>query len=281
MARAHVEFIQAQAVPWTQGYPGGQRDDVESKVLSYDPDNGAATAILRYPAGWRRDRPEVFGCDEEFFVLDGALTINGQRYHPHSYGYFPAGYPRQGAISEAGAVLLTFFEGPAETAKPGQGFRIDGGLVPFIDTLSMPWAPVTHDPKVPVGLMTKTLRIDPDTKERTWMNARLPGGVRDGFLGAQEYHPVVEEVFLLAGDLFLERGVLQAGGYFWRPPPIKHGPFGTRAGLMMIARTKGGPLVNHWTEEKYPFTFTPPHKVDLPPELQAYGAKPYACMTVY
>ena len=107
---------------------------------------------------------------------------------------------------------------------------------------------------MPTGFLTKTQRIDPDTGDRTWLNAQQPGGVPDGFMGSREYHPVAEEMFILSGDLYVERGVMRTGAYFWRPPDIHHGPFGTRAGMFMLGRTKGGPLVNYWTEEKYKST---------------------------
>ena len=275
MARPHIEFIQAQALPWQRGLYGGARDDVETKILSIDDETGASTAIVRYPAGWRRDDEEYLCADEEMFLLAGDLQINEIEYRTFGYVYLPAGHVRRRAASQNGAVVLTFFEGEPRQGVGGENFRADGGLVEHIDTNLQEWKLHTSDPKVPTGLLTKTQRIDPDSHDRTWLNARQPGGVVDGYMGPREYHPVVEEMFVLSGDLYLERGVMRAGGYFWRPPDIHHGPFGTRCGMFMLGRSKGGPLVNYWTEEKYRFTFDPPHQPDLPPELEQYGRQPY------
>ena len=57
MARPHIMFIQAQALPWRRGLYGGGRKDVRVKVLSIDTKNGDSTCIIRYPAGSNRPRP--------------------------------------------------------------------------------------------------------------------------------------------------------------------------------------------------------------------------------
>ena len=44
MGRPHIEYIQAQALPWQRGLNGGSaRPDVESKILSLDSDDGGVT----------------------------------------------------------------------------------------------------------------------------------------------------------------------------------------------------------------------------------------------
>jgi hypothetical protein len=156
MARPHIEFVQVQALPWRRGLYGGARPDVDVKMLSLDADSGASTAIVRYPAGWARTTEEYLCADEEFFVLDGELTINGIGYAGMHYGYLPAGHRRRTAVSVRGAVLLTFFESEPKRGSGGERFRTDGGLVEHLDTNIQTWKPVSHDPKVPVGLMTKT-----------------------------------------------------------------------------------------------------------------------------
>lgn len=276
MARPHIEFIQVQALPWQRGLYGGARPDVDVKMLSLDSDTGASTAIVRYPAGWERRTAETLGTDEEFFVLAGELAINGRRYGGMHYGYLPAGHERRHAVSSKGAVLLTFFEGEPKRAQGSERFRRDGGLVEHLDTNTQVWKPVSHDPKVPTGLQTKTQRIDPDTRERTWLNCRHPGLNEPGMMGSKEAHPVVEEIFLLSGDLNLNWGTMRLGAYLWRPPGVWHGPpGGTRFGYLFVARSKGGPLVNHWTEEKFPVVLDPPYAPVLPAELAPYGRTPY------
>lgn len=281
MARAHVEFIQSQALPWRRGLHGGARDDVESRVLSFDAGSGACSVLLRYPAGWRREGPERLAADEELFLIDGDLSINGVTYAPHTYAYLPAGHERREAVSERGAIVLTFFEAEPRAAESGETFREDGGLVEFIDTHMFEWKAATHDPKIPPGLLTKTLRIDPDTQDRTWMNSIAPLARPEGFMGPTEWHPVVEEMYQLSGELAGELGIMRAGAYFWRPPDVKHGPYGTRTGYLSFWRSKGGPLVNYWSDEMYPLSYKAPHAPVLPPEMEKFGRTPWEGLTPF
>jgi hypothetical protein len=93
---------------------------------------------------------------------------------------------------------------------------------------------------------------------------------------------VVEEIYLLSGDLHLNWGTMRTGAYLWRPPGVLHGPpGGTRFGYMFVARSKGGPLVNHWTEEKFPVTLYPRHAPVLPPDLAPYGRAPMTGLEPY
>ena len=80
MARPHTEFIQVQALPWQRGLHGGARNYVQSKVLSVDYESGASTVKVRYPPGKSRSEPEILRADEEMFVLDGDLVVNGVNY---------------------------------------------------------------------------------------------------------------------------------------------------------------------------------------------------------
>jgi hypothetical protein len=239
------------------------------------------SAIVRYPPGWSRGEPERLGADEEFFVIEGEIAVNGIDYRPYTYAYLPAGTERRQAESPRGAVVLTFYEAEPRIAGGSETFRAEAAMVEYVDTNLVEWKPVTLDDLVPVGLMTKTLRIDPDTQDRTWLNTIAPGWNREGNLSRRESHPVVEEMYQLAGVLAGDRGVLHPGAYFWRPPEVAHGPYGTRTGYLAILRCKGGPLVNRWTEAEHPFTFSPVHAPDLPPELEPYGRKAWTGGGVY
>ena len=57
-----------------------------------------------------------------------------------------------------------------------------------------------------------------------------------------EIHPVVEEMYLLAGEVHGDRGIMRPGAYFWRPPFVPHGPYGTQTGNLYFFRTRGGGL---------------------------------------
>jgi hypothetical protein len=77
-------------------------------------------------------------------------------------------------------------------------------------------------------------------------------------------------MFLLSGDIVGERGVMVAGAYFWRPPHLWHGPFGSRGGNQCLIRFLGGHHVNHWSKDALRFTFDPPHAPVLPDHLKGY-----------
>ena len=82
MARPHIEWIQAQALPWRRdGIPA--RPGAEAKILSRDPESGAVSCILRYPPGYARGA-EWLRSDEEFWILDGGIEVDGTSYGPHT-----------------------------------------------------------------------------------------------------------------------------------------------------------------------------------------------------
>lgn len=121
-------FIQAQMIPWASGYHGALYGDVHSKVLSKDDTDGSATVIIRYPSGWERSEPHSLSCHEEVLVLDGTISINGRLHEKHTYGFLPAGYPREKLSSSHGAVLLTMFYG-VPTAVKGSTSNFDAKLL--------------------------------------------------------------------------------------------------------------------------------------------------------
>jgi hypothetical protein len=268
MSREHLEFIQSQRLRWRRGLPGGARPEVDVRVLSADPQSGASSLVVRYPAGWNQSGEQRLAADEELFVLDGELLINDRRFGLHSYAYLPAGYRRLTAVSPAGAVVLTFFSAtPSLDPSLPDPNPVATGLVEYLDVVGMPWEFRPHAQMRP-GCGRKSLRQDPRTGDETWLLTSPPHGVPPGGQGAQETHPTVEEVFVLIGDLHGNCGVMRPGAYFWRPPGILHGPYGSRLGATSLYRTKGGPLVGNWTTEKIPFRFDPPYHPVIPASLE-------------
>ena len=272
MARPHIEFIQSQVLPFQTGLYGGARPEVEMRILSIDEEHGDASTMLRYPAGWARTEPEYLSEDEEFFVLEGALEINGRQYGKHHYAHLPKGYLRNSQSSSGGAVVLTFFSGEphAESSdSPGDGFD-NKRLVEQIDTLNYPVMEHVGDAMNtpdwdPTGTFHKSLYEDPYTGERTWMIGMMAHWSTD----LCETHPVVEEEFSILGDLCFPMGVFRDGGYFWRPPGIEHGPFASWGGTLHLVRCKGGPFATEWSRSPGP-TWHPDYTPILPPDYQAH-----------
>jgi len=282
MGRAHVEFVQSQIVPWQKMLGTAGRLGAESKVLSHDPETGACTAIIRYPAGYTRGE-EYLAADEEFFVIEGGLEISGTEYGTHAYAYLPAGFPRSSATSANGAVVLTFFEGEPLThqGKPPAGALDDRKLIPHIDTYTAPWGESLVDPLLRSTVQYKWLREDPDNGEQTWISCAPPGYRHEGFESPMETHPYVEEMFMLAGELRGNTGRMTPGAYFWRPPGILHGPYETRLGNFCFFRFKGGPITIDWSDEKIRYTFDAPYRPALPKEFRDLLANPADSAALY
>jgi hypothetical protein len=103
------------------------------------------------------------------------------------------------------------------------------------------------------------LREDPDTHDQTWIVGALPFWRED----RAEIHPTVEEAFALSGEVLLgERGIMYAGGYFYRPAYVPHGPLISGPGGLWFFRTRGGSLDISYT--------VPPHGEQV---VQSYLAK--------
>ncbi len=273
--RPHTEFIHAQLLPWRRIGTEAARPDAEYKFLSRDEDTGACSALIRYPAGWSKTGAEYITADEEFYVLSGEIEINGTHYGFDTYGFLPSGFPRESMSVRAGAVVLTFFSAEP-TIKAGKAEWDASRLVRKIDALHMPWDMSLNDPKLAhLGISRKDLRKDPVTGERTFLSMILPHSEPPGCEGPQERHPIVEEAYVISGSLTGPQGTMEPGAYFWRPPAIAHGPFGTRWGCVTLIRFVGGEHKNIWSETSAPFDFDAPYDPILPEDLSAFAYAPW------
>jgi hypothetical protein len=283
MARPWIEFLYAQALPWTAGLSGDARPDVDSKILSKDDNAGDASVIIRYPAGWHRDAPEALNAEEEFYILDGSIEINGQLYTRDCYGCFPAGYVRNQVQSKTGCVALTFFDREPTLSNNLSNTFEQKDLVPFINTLDMKWDASTADPTLEwMGNRRKVLKWDHQYDQKgTFLFATSPHIYPENWACPQLTHPCVEETFMLGGELTGPFGKMNRGAYFWRPEEKPHGPFGTREGGFALIRFKYGKHVNVWGDTDVPYSFDFPYKPELPPALSAYGNAPYEGTATY
>ncbi|MFV8817027.1 cupin domain-containing protein [Haliea sp. E17] len=273
MSRDHVEFVQAQELAWEADpvFPG-----LERKLLSVDHDTGARTQLQRYPEGYQRSDPQGLACNEEFFVLEGCFYLNQFVYSPGCYGFFPAGFERSKCYMPENAVVLRFFDHePAlySSDKAGADARAQGReAIPCLDTYRMSWDTTVHDVRLThLGLARKNLRIDPVTGQRTFLFMTSPQSHPINFRGLQESHPTPEESYQISGDLSGHLGTMHAGAYFWRPPHIPHGPFGTRGGSVSLIRFVEGEHVNIWTDEQHAFNYNPPYQPVLPDWMERKG----------
>ncbi len=276
MARPHIEFVQCQALAWHDLGENAIRPNVQAKRLSRDPESKAATTILRHPKGWTFDEEHYLDGDEELFILDGALIINDVTYGIGDYAFLPAGYQRTHMSAPDGAAVLTFLEGQHKRifGDPPDGMYNADKLVLRIASDDVEWGGST-DPNVAApGVRRLGLRKDPDTGDTTWLLDIDETGMGND-VNRLETHPVVEEVFVLSGEMHMPMGVLKQGAYFWRPPDIPHGPVGTKTGALGFFRCKGGPLTTDWSEETYPVNWNAPYDPILPDDKRAELADSY------
>ncbi len=270
MARPHIEFVQAQHLPWE---PFPSRPGVSMKRLSQDEETGALSAILRYPAGWRA--PEgTLAMDEEFFVLDGVVNHGGTHYEADCYAFWPRFFPRRAISTRSGATVLTFLSAPSSPPRPFDPTQ----LTERIDVREGEWKADLAGMGLEVMANTariRRLRSDPDTGEVTYITATIPYWQES----QPERHPVIQEFFCLAGEIAGPQGIMRAGAYVWRPANVTHGPYGSVTGAVFLFRSHGGPQS---TEHDPPvrFRFDPPHRPVLPDELLAVGA-PAPAITRY
>ena len=281
MGRPHIEFFQSQLLPWEAAAGGGYHQGVEIKTLSRDDQSGACSLLLRYPPGWGQEGQRYIDVDEELIVLGGALEINAVEYSDQCYAHLPAGFERRQASSPEGATVLTFLSGTPESVDGAAATAIydEARLVERIDTFSAARSTDVTELGVKLtdeiadgfyGFVHLLYREDPYTHDQTWMLAAPPlwrGGV-------VEIHPVVEEMYLVAGDMAANTGLMKPGAYFWRPPGIPHGPFGSKTGNLMFFRTLGGPLATEFEPGEEHFSWSPEHRPVLPPALRQYAGQP-------
>ncbi len=235
MPRPHIEFIRQQDVDWQAGIV--PIDGVLTRYLSRDVESGAVTMINRYPAGTAVRQPYSIDVDKEFFVLRGGMRINEIDYVAGDYAYLPAGFERYATVATEECDVLTFYEGKDATTS--------GEPVPRIRATEAEWGAASDPHVANASIRRLVLRPDTPSGERTWL-LRLDTDEPYEIRGV-ERHPCAEEMYLLAGDIHMQTGVMTAGAYFWRPPHIEHGPTGSRAGFTALFRAKEGPFETEWT----------------------------------
>lgn len=277
MARPWIEFLFAQKLAWDTGLYGGARNDVTSKILSIDDEAGDSSILVRYPAGWERREPEALKAEEEFYILDGALEINGRIYKRDCYGCFPAGYVRKTARSLGGCVALTFFDLEPKKSDDLSGNYDSHDLVEFLDTFEMKWDSTTADPSLEwMGNRRKILKWDQKyDQKQTFLFTTPPHIYPDNWSCPTLTHPCVEESFMISGEITGPFGKMTQGAYFWRPEDRPHGPFGTRGGGFSLIRFKYGKHVNIWGEVDVPYNFDFSYNPELPDHLSHLGDAPY------
>jgi len=280
MGRPHIEFLFAQALPWTGECPLPARGELRWKRLSFNASTGELSALVRIPARWRAQVESPL--QEELYLLDGDLEIGTTALARDSYARLPPARTLPWR-SRRGAVLLVLTNrlggGAAAPPSAGGGLLVTAGepgpphitesAEPvFIDTPSIPWDDSGVLPEIRyMRLGRKALYADAHSGlHRTWLLSVSPQVAPVGAQLARETHGCAEEMFMLAGDITGPQGVMSPGAYFWRPAETLHGPFGSRQGGLALLRFRDGAQTVRF-HGPLPFEFETPYAPKLPPEL--------------
>jgi len=245
LGRPHIDFIYSQLAPSRVLGATNSQPGVTGTPLSYDAKGTrAVTVIFRFPQDWSMTRPHYVNSDQEFYVLDGELEINGTLYRRGDYAYLPAGLAHTSRSSGPGATLLNFYEGEhlAFYEPTPAGMYLPEKLIQKVVTGDIPWQPST-DPAFATlgpGVREKRLRDDPASGETTWLidvaadAAETPIAPR-----AAVTHAAVEEMYVLSGEIATPRGMMKSGAYAWRVPGTPRGPWASRTGYQLLVRSRG------------------------------------------
>jgi hypothetical protein len=239
MARPHIEFVQTQNVDWQE-----QPDGTQIKRLNRDLDDGEETCLIRYPAGFTRDDLGVEDRAEEYFVLDGSITIGGRERGYHAYGFTPRGESAGTRETATGATLIVFRYGRSD---PDSVTGVSEAMA--VDALGVPWDMRPSDDRIAhLRLTRKVLRLGPNDSSRTFLLLGLPHGMPAEPAMPAEIHDHFEEMFMLQGEMWTPEGLIRPGAYFYRPPEIVHGPHVSAGGFFQIMRAGANIVRTTWTD---------------------------------
>ena len=111
----------------------------------------------------------------------------------------------------------------AITPNAGNHGELDARDSRFVDVPDLPW----EDTKFP-GVKAKTLLVDPSSGLLTVLlkmdpGARLP----------DHEHVLIEQTYVIEGQLVDPDGVCTAGNFVWRPAGTRHAAYTPDGGLML------------------------------------------------
>ena len=277
LGRPHIDFIHSQLAPSRVLGASNSQPGVTGTPLSYDAKGTrAVTVIFRFPQNWSMTRPHYVNSDQEFYVLDGELEINGTLYRRGDYAYLPAGLAHQSRSSGPGATLLNFYEGEhlAFYEPTPAGMYLPEKLIRKLASEELPWQR-SRDPAFATlgpGVNEKRLRHDPATGESTWLiDVEADDAADSGPLRPVVRHEAVEEIYVLRGDIATPRGVMSAGAYTWRAPGQPRGPWGSRTGYQLLVRSRRGALATKRADDAVRVVWNAPYDPVIPENMRSFA----------
>lgn len=255
--RDHVMFVRSEELGWERGAERSYWPEI--RVLSFDPETGESSCMVRAPAGTLRRR-FLEPMTEELLLLEGELVVDGEIVGPQSWVWMP-GHARPESIEVRRPIIgLSLLDRPVGEAGPERASEV----VRFRERGLDGWEPNPHTRYLP-GTGTQTLRQEPTTGEVSLLYAALPFR----FMTHRWTHHCVQEMFVLSGTYALsDVGRMESGAYAWWLPGRMHGPYCTSTGFCMLVRARRGRLDNVIDEEELAVDWDPPYRPQLPPWLR-------------
>ena len=229
MSRSSLYVPDLDVLEWkplgeiTPGLPQASRDALraEAKLLNTDPDTGAFTMVVKLPAGAGDPTRGSHSSDQELFLLEGDLTLDGERLQAPAYWHFPAGTTHGDSHTENGAILINAFTGPYDFTPASEQEQANAPVSRGIDVNTLEWRSTAElrENYHYAGPVSKVLRGDPERTGFTSL-ARLPADYAHPDLA---YHQCTQHQFLLEGRVNETGKDRQALAYWCHPPGEVHG----------------------------------------------------------
>lgn len=248
--REAVRFLDTNKMDWVQGEMPG----LFSKLLSYDPETGARTALqcIDPSRGYLAPaKPHFHDDDEEIFLVKGRFTFDGENWlQPYSYCFHPTrtvhGFRSEVAeeswfLSRISKPLAFSFSDDYRDLVP---YSLDGTEAERSISVqprpleSNDWEEV-RDPDGKVVLRRLMLSRNPVTGEGSVLVEFMPGWVSPH---GDHYHSVYEEAYVMRGEILASDGtVFTEGCYSFKPPFTGQPALSSEKGALVYINF-GGPL---------------------------------------
>jgi hypothetical protein len=230
------------------------------RELTRDERSGGEHVVIECSAGWSAPEAGYSTSGQDFYVIEGDLSVGPHQLTTGSYLYVPEGVQFGPLRSEGGfrAIVLRNKRHRFVVSETSANGAVPGDVVGPLETWSLPWKdpmqdivkkstyldPQTGQSARPPGVLTKTLRHIqlPNRREMVALTALAPGFIDPG----TEHHPHDECLYLVAGDAYIgltygpsnedrkEDLKLRKDYYIARPPGIRHGPVCTQTGALWL-----------------------------------------------
>jgi hypothetical protein len=237
LARTPISIPDTHRIDWTP-LPTDRDGNVPGpvfKVLTTDPESGAATMMMHLPPGWKDDVLDWHPCSEEAFRLSGAVQMADRHLPLGNYLYRPPGILHGPVRSDPvlGATMIQRFD------KEMRVLRYEGDTFPHEDSQPITkdyerWPLEWHEKLAPGGGPWAGARY-------RWLNRHRDSGggalhlqLPAGWSGPGAAAKGEVEEFVVEGSVTMGGQRYETWGYVCRAAGDPAGRYETSEGAMLI-----------------------------------------------